>query len=147
MGRVLETAGIKELFYRNLEHPRYDEVAKRCLTCGNCTLVCPTCFCVDIEDFTSLDGQTAERVRSWYSCFSVDHSHIHGGPIRPSPKARYRQWLTHKLATWIDQFGVSGCVGCGRCITWCPVGIDITEEAAAIRAADSARPRNPPEKG
>jgi ferredoxin len=133
MGRTMDTTDIKELLYGNLEHPRWDEVALRCLSCGNCTLVCPTCFCVEVEDFTSLDGKRAERIRSWYSCFTMDHSYIHGGSIRATTKSRYRQWMTHKLATWIDQFGMSGCVGCGRCITWCPVGIDITEEVNAIR--------------
>ncbi|MDC0685445.1 4Fe-4S dicluster domain-containing protein [Sorangium atrum] len=148
MGRKLDTDGIKELFYRNLEHPRWDDVAERCLGCTNCTLACPTCFCSTIEDATDLpvdeggdlgpSGETAERFRRWDSCFSLDHSYLHGGSVRASLRARYRQWLTHKLATWIDQFGTSGCVGCGRCITWCPVGIDITEEAAAIRAGDGA---------
>ncbi|WP_437965160.1 4Fe-4S dicluster domain-containing protein [Sorangium sp. So ce260] len=203
MGRKLETDGIKELFYRNLEHPRWDDVAERCLGCTNCTLACPTCFCSTVEDVTDLSvdegqdsacagpfvpvgrdsacagpsvpvgrdsacagpfvpvgrdsacagpfvpvgrdsacagpfGETAERFRRWDSCFSLDHSYLHGGSVRASLRARYRQWLTHKLATWIDQFGTSGCVGCGRCITWCPVGIDITEEAAAIRAGDGA---------
>jgi sulfhydrogenase subunit beta (sulfur reductase) len=136
MGRELETDGIKELLYRNMEHPRWDEVSERCLTCGNCTLVCPTCFCHTVEDVTDLAGEEAERVRLLDSCFTLDHSHIHGGSVRNSPRSRYRQWMTHKLATWIDQFGTSGCVGCGRCITWCPVAIDITEEAAAIRATD-----------
>ena len=136
MGRELDTDGIKELLYRNMEHPRWDEVADRCLTCGNCTLVCPTCFCSTIEDVTDLAGAEAERVRQWDSCFMHEHSYIHGGNVRSSPPSRYRQWMTHKLATWIDQFGTSGCVGCGRCITWCPVAIDITEEAAAIRATD-----------
>ena len=136
MGRELDTDGIKELLYRNMEHPRWDEVSERCLTCGNCTLVCPTCFCSTVEDHTDLAGEEAERVRLLDSCFTMDHSHIHGGNVRNSPPARYRQWMTHKLATWIDQFGTSGCVGCGRCITWCPVAIDITEEAAAIRATD-----------
>ncbi|WP_437283423.1 4Fe-4S dicluster domain-containing protein [Sorangium sp. So ce375] len=220
MGRELDTDGIKELFYRNLEHPRWDEVAERCLGCTNCTLACPTCFCSTIEDATDLpvdagrdlgrdstfagpsvhmgrdsasagpsvhmgrdsasagpsvhmgrdsasagpsvhmgrdsasagpsvhmgrdsasagpSPETAERFRRWDSCFSLDHSYLHGGSVRAPLRARYRQWLTHKLATWIDQFGTSGCVGCGRCITWCPVGIDITEEAAAIRAGDGA---------
>ncbi|KYF48173.1 4Fe-4S ferredoxin [Sorangium cellulosum] len=142
MGRTLETDGIQELFYRNLEHPRWDDVAERCLGCTNCTLACPTCFCSTVEDVTNLaaDGgrDVAERFRRWDSCFSLDHSYLHGGSVRASLRARYRQWLTHKLATWIDQFGTSGCVGCGRCITWCPVGIDITEEAAAIRAGDGA---------
>ena len=133
MGRELDTGGIADLLRANLEHPRWDEVAERCLTCGNCTLVCPTCFCTAIEDANDLAGDRAERSRVWDSCFSVDYSYIHGGAIRQSPRARYRQWLTHKLGTWHDQFDSSGCVGCGRCITWCPVGIDITEEVAAIR--------------
>lgn len=136
MGRRLDTAEIKEMFYANLEHPRWDQVAARCLGCTNCTMVCPTCFCTNVEDRISLEGTEAERVRVWDSCHSVDFSHLHGGSVRSSIKSRYRQWLTHKLASWIDQFGSSGCVGCGRCITWCPVGIDITEEAAAIRASD-----------
>jgi sulfhydrogenase subunit beta (sulfur reductase) len=139
MGRTLDTEGIKELFYANLEHSRWDNVASRCLACTNCTMVCPTCFCTTVEDRVDLSGASAERVRVWDSCHTMDFSHLHGGNVRSTIKARYRQWLTHKLASWIDQFGTSGCVGCGRCITWCPVGIDITEEAAAIRASDLRR--------
>ncbi len=134
MGRHLETEGLKELLLSNLTHPRWDDVAERCLTCGNCTMVCPTCFCTTVEDRSDLGGASAERVRKWDSCFTMDFSYIHGGSVRKTPRSRYRKWMTHKLATWIDQFGTSGCVGCGRCITWCPVGIDITVEAAAIRA-------------
>jgi len=133
MGRTLDTEGLKEDILANLEHPRWDEVADRCLSCGNCTLVCPTCFCVGVEDTADLAGETVERNRVWNSCFSVDHSYVAGGSVRQSGRSRYRQWMTHKLATWHDQFGTSGCVGCGRCIAWCPVGIDITEEAAAVR--------------
>lgn len=133
MGRKLDTSNIKELLYSNLEHPRWDDVAERCLSCTNCTLVCPTCFCSSVEDVTDLTGELTSRVRRWDSCFTLDHSSIHGGVIRHSTKSRYRQWLTHKVASWIDQFGVSGCVGCGRCIAWCPVGIDLTEEISAIR--------------
>jgi sulfhydrogenase subunit beta (sulfur reductase) len=136
MGRSLDTADIKDLLYRNYDHPRWDHVAARCLACTNCTMVCPTCFCTTVEDVTDLTGQEAERWRKWDSCFTLDFSYIHGGSIRPTPRARYRQWMTHKLATWIDQFGTSGCVGCGRCITWCPVGIDITEEARVIRETE-----------
>jgi ferredoxin len=139
MGRTLDTAGIKELLYRNYEHPRWDDVARRCLTCANCTMVCPTCFCTTVEDVTDLRGEHAERWRKWDSCFAADFSYIHGGSVRGTPRSRYRQWMTHKLATWMDQFGTSGCVGCGRCITWCPVAIDITEEARAIRESDTAR--------
>ncbi|MGP8267548.1 MAG: 4Fe-4S dicluster domain-containing protein [Beijerinckiaceae bacterium] len=139
MGRSLETGGIKELLQSNLDHPRWDEVAERCLACGNCTMVCPTCFCTTVEDHSDLTGVEADRVRKWDSCFTLDFSHIHGGSVRNTARSRYRQWMTHKLASWIDQFGTSGCVGCGRCITWCPVGIDITAEAAAIRTALDAK--------
>jgi sulfhydrogenase subunit beta (sulfur reductase) len=133
MGRQMEAGDLRDLLAANLDHPRWDDVAARCLACGNCTLVCPTCFCSSVEDTTALDASEAERWRVWDTCFSLDHSYIHGGSIRPSGRSRYRQWMTHKLGTWHDQFGTSGCVGCGRCITWCPVGIDITEEVAAIR--------------
>jgi ferredoxin len=136
MGRRLDTTDIRDLLVDNAEHPRWDDVADRCLSCGNCTMVCPTCFCSSAEDTTDLAGGETEHTRVWESCFTLGHSYIHGGSVRDTPKARYRQWMTHKLATWIDQFGTSGCVGCGRCITWCPVAIDITEEVAAIRADD-----------
>jgi sulfhydrogenase subunit beta (sulfur reductase) len=138
MGRRLDTTDLKALLYRNYENPRWEQVANRCLTCANCTMVCPTCFCTTVEDVTDLAGDHAAREQKWDSCFTMDFSYIHGGSIRPSARSRYRQWMTHKLATWIDQFGSSGCVGCGRCITWCPVGIDITEEARAIRQSDTA---------
>ena len=142
MYKVLDTVGIKELLYRNYDNARWTEVANRCLTCGNCALVCPTCFCTTAYDVTDLAGKHSERWRKWDTCFSVDFSYIHGGSIRPSSMSRYRQWMTHKLCTWIDQFGTSGCVGCGRCITWCPVGIDITEEARVIRESEK-NPTNP----
>lgn len=133
MGRTLDTTDVKELLYNNLEHPRWDDVAERCLACANCTLVCPACFCTTVEDVTDLTGSHTERWRKLDSCFTLDFSYVHGGNIRPTHKGRYRQWLTHKFATWWDQFGTSGCVGCGRCITWCPVAIDVTEEVKAIR--------------
>ncbi len=139
MGRSLDTNGIKELLLDNPEHPRWERVGEQCLTCTNCTMVCPTCFCATVEDTQALDGSSAERIRRWDSCFTTEFSYIHGGSIRTSPMARYRQWMTHKLASWIEQFGTSGCVGCGRCITWCPVGIDITKIAAVIRASEEKK--------
>jgi len=133
MGRSLETRGIRDLLQGNPESPCWDDVAARCLACGNCTLVCPTCFCSQVEDRTDLMTGAAERWRRWDSCFHLQFSYIHGGSVRASTRARYRQWLTHKLSSWIDQFGGSGCVGCGRCITWCPAGIDLTEEVRHLR--------------
>jgi ferredoxin len=134
MGRQLpEPGGLRDLLAGTLDAARWDDVASRCLTCGNCTMVCPTCFCTTVEDVTDLTGEHAERWQRWDSCFDLDFSHLPGGSVRTSGKSRYRQWLTHKLGTWHDQFGSSGCVGCGRCIVWCPVGIDLTEEVAALR--------------
>ena len=133
--RRLDTNGLREVLRDNFDHPHWDDVAQRCLACGNCTQVCPTCFCVNVEDSTDVAGQTAERWRRWDSCYSLAFTYIHGGSVRVSTKSRYRQWLTHKLSYWHDQFASSGCVGCGRCIAWCPAGIDLTQEVAAIRAA------------
>lgn len=136
MGRQMDTTGLKDLLYRNYRNSRWDDVASRCLACANCTMVCPTCFCSTVEDVTNLKGDHAERWQRWDSCFTMDFSYIHGGSVRASTRSRYRQWMTHKLATWFDQFGTSGCVGCGRCITWCPASIDITDEVRAIRQSE-----------
>ena len=140
MGRQLETDGLRDLLYGRLDDPAWDEVAARCLTCANCTLACPTCFCSTTEDRPDLAGGGAERWKRWDSCFTREFSYIHGGFMRGSARARYRQWMTHKLAGWHDQFGSSGCVGCGRCLTWCPAGIDITAVARAIRGDTAGQP-------
>lgn len=124
---------LPDLLLNNLEAACWDDVAKRCMSCASCTLVCPTCFCWDVRDFSDLSGQTARRERVWDSCFNPNYSYVMGGNTRPNTRSRYRQWLTHKFASWQTQFGVLGCVGCGRCITWCPASIDVTAEIAAIR--------------
>ncbi|MGA8032646.1 MAG: 4Fe-4S dicluster domain-containing protein, partial [Casimicrobiaceae bacterium] len=135
--RGLPSRNLRDALSAGFEHPRWDDVAQRCLSCGNCTSVCPTCFCHSEQDAPALGGGESEHLREWDSCFARGHSVLHGFVVRPDTRSRYRQWLTHKLGTWHDQYGRSGCVGCGRCITWCPVGIDITEEAAAICAQPS----------
>jgi sulfhydrogenase subunit beta (sulfur reductase) len=133
MGRRLDVSDLPDLILKNLEHPEWEAVAKRCMSCASCTLACPTCFCWDIQDHTGLNGIETERERVWDSCFNPGYSYQAGGNTRPTTRARYRQWLSHKLGTWKEQYGVLGCVGCGRCITWCPVKIDITEQIAALR--------------
>ena len=130
--RALPGRDLRDVLFAALDHPRWDDVAERCLGCGNCTLVCPTCFCHAEVEQPSLDGAHSDHVREWDSCFSPGHSAIHGLNVRADIRTRYRQWLVHKLGGWHDQFGRSGCTGCGRCITWCPVGIDITEEVGEI---------------
>ena len=135
MGRRMDTRGLRDLLVNNPEHPRWQSVARRCLACTNCTMACPTCFCQTTEEVPDLTQRKVERWRRWDSCFNSAFSELHGSAVRKTTESRYRQWMTHKLATWYDQFESSGCVGCGRCITWCPVGIDITEEVAAIRGS------------
>ncbi len=130
---------LRDLLFSNLNHPRWDEVAQRCLSCGNCTLVCPTCFCHTEVEKPSLDGTQSEHQREWDSCFTTGHSNLNGKVLREDTRKQYRQWLTHKVGSWFDQFDTSGCVGCGRCMTWCPVGIDITEELAAISGESNVR--------
>ena len=132
MGRQMPGGDHRNLLANSRESPQWDEVASRCLTCGNCTMVCPTCFCTSVEDVTDLTGEHAERWMEWASCFEFDFTFVHEGSVRQSVPSRYRHWLTHKLGTWHDQFGMSGCVGCGRCIAWCPTGIDITEEMTKL---------------
>lgn len=121
-------AGLRAVAGRDV----WGELEQRCLACGNCTAVCPTCFCSSAVDGASLDGMNADRERVWASCFTLDFSYMAGHTVRTSVAARYRQWITHKLSTWVDQFDSYGCVGCGRCITWCPVGIDIVAEATRL---------------
>ncbi|MFI0538048.1 ferredoxin [Streptomyces canus] len=146
MGRSLPPVDLRDLMGGSLDAERWNDVAERCLTCGNCTMVCPTCFCTTTEEVTDLTGDHAERWQHWDSCFDLDFSNLHGGPVRSSARSRYRQWLTHKLSTWHDQFDTTGCVGCGRCIVWCPVGIDITEEVAALHAEREREPETETER-
>jgi ferredoxin len=136
--RRLPSRNLRDTLFARLHAPHWDQVAERCLSCGNCTSVCPTCFCHAELDQPELDGAGSHHLREWDSCFSEGHSYLHGFVVRPDTMHRYRQWLTHKLGSWHEQYGRSGCVGCGRCITWCPVGIDITQEAAAICEGDAS---------
>lgn len=130
--RTMTQGDLNSSLFANLDHEQWDDIAQRCLACGNCTMVCPTCFCHNEMDTPELDGSESTHIREWDSCFTQGHSYIHGVVVRDEIKQRYRQWLTHKLGSWHDQFGRSGCVGCGRCISWCPAGIDLTEEVKVI---------------
>ncbi|MCL5047219.1 MAG: 4Fe-4S dicluster domain-containing protein [Firmicutes bacterium] len=136
IGKSIDAENTPSMLARNLSSHVWSDIARRCLSCGNCTMVCPTCFCASFEHSNGLENDFSVT-RRWDSCFDTAHSYIHGGSVRTSTASKYRQWMTHKLSTWVDQFNEIGCVGCGRCITWCPVGIDITEEVAKIAESES----------
>ncbi|XOV78621.1 MAG: 4Fe-4S dicluster domain-containing protein [Aestuariibacter sp.] len=120
----------------HLNDTQWLQIAERCLACGNCTSVCPTCFCSKQESQTEINTEQHQQVRYWDSCFSEKHSYMGGKHIRGEISQRYRQWLLHKLVTWQEQYQRSGCVGCGRCISWCPAAIDIVEEVNLMLGVD-----------
>lgn len=117
-------------------HPRWDDIAERCLACGNCTMVCPTCFCHHQTEEAQVNGVDSQHVREWDSCFGESHGQLAGFQVRDSVKSRYQQWMIHKLDFWQEQYGRSGCTGCGRCMTWCPAEIDFVAEANLIAGGE-----------
>ena len=133
--KMEDLKNLPEMLINNLGSPMWEQISENCLNCGSCTQVCPTCFCWDMVDNTNLPGNKTERVRIWDSCFNPTYSAQAGGNIRATTMPRYRQWLTHKFSTWINQFGSLGCTGCGRCIVWCPAKIDITENISKLQEA------------
>ncbi|MCV6610883.1 MAG: 4Fe-4S dicluster domain-containing protein [Amphritea sp.] len=134
--RALPSLPIKDLLAERRDHPQWDDIAERCLACGNCTQVCPTCFCHAEGEQVSLNSAVSEHTREWASCFSEGHGYMAGHQARPGIRERYQQWMTHKLSYWHDQYGRSGCTGCGRCTTWCPAAIDFPLEVSRICGDD-----------
>jgi sulfhydrogenase subunit beta (sulfur reductase) len=137
IGDPIPTDGLPERLLAAADSPAWAEIAERCLACTNCTMVCPTCFCTSVSQTSDLTGSESIADRTWDSCFTLGFARVAGGNFRPRVQDRYRQWLTHKFGGWWEQFGSSGCVGCGRCITWCPVGIDVRSALSTVAPIDA----------
>ena len=115
---------IKPWLDANFEHPFWATIHQKCLACGTCTYLCPTCHCFDISD--EMKGADGKRIRNWDSCmFPLFTKETSGHNPRSSQKERWRQRAMHKFRYYVDNFGAIACVGCGRCVMYCPVNIDI----------------------
>lgn len=131
--KTINMDGLDSVLRKGSEHPVWRTTAEElCLSCTNCVMVCPTCFCYDVVDEIAVDKKTVRRYRQWDACQDAKFAEVHGGNFRARRSARLRQFVTHKLGQTF-QFGVFGTVGCGRCITWCPTGIDLTEMAKEVQ--------------
>ncbi|MFZ3069563.1 MAG: 4Fe-4S dicluster domain-containing protein [Anaerolineaceae bacterium] len=131
MEPVFETVDLKQKLDQQFESKYWEQISQSCLGCGICTFLCPTCFCFDIVD----EVQRGERVRNWDTCmFRIYSQEASGHNPLPSRKERTRQRLMHKYSYWLDHAGKIGCTGCGRCVRYCPVGLDIR---AMLRTASS----------
>lgn len=120
-----DSTNLRSNFNLTIDDPLWEELGNRCLSCGNCTPVCPTCYCFDVTDVASLDGNSGERQREWDSCQFSGFAAVAGGHnFRPGPVDRLKFWFRHKLHGFEDPYGFPTCVGCGRCTVSCPAGID-----------------------
>ncbi|MEK7742105.1 MAG: 4Fe-4S dicluster domain-containing protein, partial [Nitrospirota bacterium] len=136
--KAINVSGLDNIFAENMDHPVWQQTAEdKCLSCANCVMVCPTCFCYDLRDEMSMDLKTVTRYRCFDACQDIRFAEVHGGNFRQRRAARLRQFVTHKLDQ-TNQYGVFGTVGCGRCITWCPTGIDLTEITKEIQRYEPA---------
>jgi ferredoxin len=131
---------VAEALRRNFDSPLWDKLAQACIGCGACTYLCPSCHCFDINDeVTGRSPLTGERVRTWDNCQFPDFTmHPSGHNPREDTGARLRQRICHKLLYFVENHKMQQCTGCGRCITHCPVGIDIVHVANVME--EGARP-------
>lgn len=113
--------------------PVWTELGKKCLCCGSCSMVCPTCTCFNVTDEICGDGRCA-RIRTWDACLYKDYALVAGGHnFREDRADRVRNRYYHKQEAFVREFGMPSCVGCGRCIENCPTGINVVEVFKHVR--------------
>lgn len=115
----------------------WEKAGAACLACGSCSMVCPTCNCYNVVDRNALGGKPGQRIRSWDSCTLIEYSQVAGGEnFREKKSARLKLWYTHKLQAYVSKYGRPGCVGCGRCLVTCPVGINVKTISQALEGEE-----------
>lgn len=135
----VELGDLPEILEMEYHSPVWEELGARCLSCGSCSMVCPTCYCFDVCDEVALGGRTGQRVRTWDSCLFKTHALVAGGEnFRESRASRVKFRFYHKQRGFVAEYGRPSCVGCGRCSTMCPAGIDITTVIQMIRGQTDA---------
>ena len=131
---IVDLGGLKYRLDVNFYDPIWATLAEKCLGCAACTYSCPTCHCFDIVD--EVAGKEGCRLRNWDACMFPQFTlHGSGHNPRPSGKERFRQRVMHKFKYFVDNYGATACVGCGRCIVNCPVNLDIRQVIEQIRQA------------
>ena len=135
----VEIRDLPEIFEMEYQNAIWEELGARCLSCGSCSMVCPTCYCFDVMDEAELGGSSGRRLRVWDSCLFSTHALVAGGEnFRESRASRVKFRFYHKQRGFVAQYGRPSCVGCGRCIAVCPVGIDIIEVLNRLRGVEHA---------
>lgn len=138
--RHMRTENLPAVMLRHLAHPSWKENAARCVSCGACTMTCPTCFCYTVRDELDIALKGGKRLRQWDSCQLLEFAEVAMGEnFRKDREARMKWRIYHKLCFWWEQFGASGCVGCGRCIKNCVTRIDMTQIVSTIRETEEAQ--------
>ncbi len=135
----VEIRDLPEIFEMEYDSSLWNRVGDRCLSCGSCSMVCPTCYCYDVADDVELGSRNGGRSRSWDSCLFSTHAMVAGGEnFREGRDSRVKFRYYHKQRGFVAEYGRPSCVGCGRCIEACPVKIDISEVISQLRGIEHA---------
>ncbi len=138
----VEIRDLPEIFEMEYQSAMWNEIGERCLSCGSCSMVCPTCYCFDVADDVELGSVAGNRTRWWDSCLFSSHALVASGEnFRPSRPSRVKNRFYHKQRGFVAEYGRPSCVGCGRCLSACPVGIDMIEVVERLRRVEHAASR------
>jgi len=135
-GKDSEMVALQKLLPASRSTALWQELGEICIVCGQCSLVCPTCYCFNVTDKAKVKSGAGRRVREWTTCFYPDFSRI-AGPHRflNNSEARIYYWYEHKFVRDPRRYNVPGCVRCGRCVKACPVGINIFDNIQRLKSA------------